>query len=148
MVNIIASAPYYDCNSIGNSTNTAYYAGLTPADVISKCKSEFSSLNFTLQIQNALSKNYNYSLSIAAYEAGTAISQTNPIYTGNANPAATANFIAANQNPGMYDIYKALLYKYKNSNYSQTAPLNIFSSIGLPSKYGSWGVLDYLDQIN
>jgi hypothetical protein len=29
-----------------------------------------------------------------------------------------------------------------------TAPLMLFSSIGLPSKYGSWGVLDYLDQIN
>ena len=47
----------------------------------------------------------------------------------------------------MYDVYKQLLYRYKNANYSSSAPLNIFSSIGLPSKYGSWGVLDYLDQI-
>ena len=23
----------------------------------------------------------------------------------------------------------------------------LFSSIGLPSKYGSWGLLDYLDQV-
>lgn len=48
----------------------------------------------------------------------------------------------------MYEIYKNLLYTYKQYNYSVSAPLMLFLSIGLPSKYGSWGVLDYLDQIN
>jgi hypothetical protein len=24
----------------------------------------------------------------------------------------------------------------------------LFSSVGLPSKYGSWGLLDYMDQVN
>ena len=56
--------------------------------------------------------------------------------------------MAANQAPAMYDIYKSLLYRYKSNNYSVNAPMNIFSSVGLPSKYGSWGVLDYMDQIN
>lgn len=48
----------------------------------------------------------------------------------------------------MYDVYKQLLNTYKQNNLITTAPMNIFSGIGLPSKYGSWGILDYLDQIN
>lgn len=47
----------------------------------------------------------------------------------------------------MYDIYKRLLNKYKDSNFTLNAPLMLFSSIGAPSKYGSWGLLDYLDQV-
>jgi hypothetical protein len=47
----------------------------------------------------------------------------------------------------MYDVYKQMLYTYKNNGFGQTAPLNLFSSIGSPSKYGSWGLLDYLDQV-
>jgi hypothetical protein len=47
----------------------------------------------------------------------------------------------------MYDVYKNLLYAYKRNNFTKTAPLMLFSSIGLPSKYGSWGLLDYMDQI-
>lgn len=143
---IVASAPYYDCNSIGNSTNTAYYAGLAASDVLSACNSSFTSLDPTLSIENVVATTYN--LAMAAYESGTAISESDTIYSGNTNAAATANFIAANQSPGMYDVYKALLYRYKSNNYTINAPLNIFSSIGLPSKYGSWGVLDYLDQVN
>lgn len=34
VVDIVAGAPYYDCDSIGNTTNTALYATLTPADII------------------------------------------------------------------------------------------------------------------
>jgi hypothetical protein len=47
----------------------------------------------------------------------------------------------------MYSVYKQLLSKYKDNNLTLNAPLMLFSSIGAPSKYGSWGVLDYLDQV-
>lgn len=47
----------------------------------------------------------------------------------------------------MYDVYKKLLYKYKTNGFTVNAPLMLFSSIGTPSKYGSWGLLDYLDQV-
>ncbi len=48
----------------------------------------------------------------------------------------------------MYDVYKQLLNRYKNAGFVQNAPLMLFSSIGTPSKYGSWGLLDYLDQVS
>lgn len=84
---------------------------------------------------------------MAAYESGTSISEQQTIYNGNETPGATTNFIATNRDSGMYNVYKALLNTYKQNNLATTAPMNIFSSIGLPSKYGSWGVLDYLDQV-
>lgn len=146
VANIVAAAPYYDCDNIGNSTNTAYFAGLTPADVINRCNSSFASLTPILNISNIVAQKYN--LSMATYESGTSISETDTIYSGNENPQATANFIKANDSPDMYSVYKQLLFLYKKNNYTRNAPMNIFSSIGLPSKYGSWGVLDYLDQVN
>jgi hypothetical protein len=42
VAHIIAGGAYYDCNSIGNTTNTALYATLTPADVIAKCNDNSS----------------------------------------------------------------------------------------------------------
>lgn len=145
VANIVAGGPYYDCDSIGNTTNTALYATLTPGDVISKCNTSFSSMDSILGIENTVAQAYG--LSMAAYEAGTSISETQTIYSGNDNAMATTNFIAANRDQGMYDVYKKLLNKYKDSNYTTSAPTMLFSSIGLPSKYGSWGLLDYMDQV-
>lgn len=72
VAHIIAGGPYYDCNEIGNSINTAYYAGLTPSDVIARCNSSFSSIDPVLAIQNTVASTYN--LSVSAYECGTSIS--------------------------------------------------------------------------
>jgi len=145
VAHIIAGGPYYDCNNIGNTVNSALYATLTPADIITRCNTSLSTLNPILSIQSTVSQAYN--LSMGGYEAGTSISENSVIYNGNDNAAATTNFIAANRDPAMYSIYKQLLYSYKNNGFISGAPLNLFSSIGLPSKYGSWGLLDYLDQV-
>jgi hypothetical protein len=147
VTNVIASAPYYDCNSIGNAVNTAVVATETPDDVITTCNNQFASLQSILQTGYNVSISYG-NISMATYEAGTSISEQQAIYTGGNNPAATVNFIAANRAPGMYNVYKTLLNNYQQSNYSTTGPTMLFSSIGLPSKYGSWGLLDYMDQIN
>lgn len=147
VASVIASAPYYDCNSIGNTVNTALVATQTVASVITTCQNQFGSLNSTLTTENTVSAAYG-NISMGAYEAGTSISEQQTIYNGAENPAATANFIAANRDPGMYNIYKTLLNDYKQFNFTKTAPLMLYSSVGLPSKYGSWGVLDYMDQVN
>lgn len=44
VANVIAGAPYYDCNSIGNTANTAKIASQTPAEVINICNTSFSKL--------------------------------------------------------------------------------------------------------
>jgi hypothetical protein len=49
----------------------------------------------------------------------------------------------------MKDIYKAVLNKLNSFGMMHNnAPTMLYSSIGAPSKYGSWGLLDYSDQIN
>jgi hypothetical protein len=143
---IIAAGPYYDCNSIGDTASTAQVATQTVSQVIQRCNTSFASLVTYLQLGSTVSANYS-NIPMAAYEAGTSISEYATIFSGGETPAATTTFIAANRDPGMYDIYKTLLNTYKTNNLGVTAPLMLFSSIGLPSKYGSWGLLDYLDQI-
>ena len=147
VASVIASAPYYDCKSIGNTVNTAIVATQDASSVITTCQNQFSSLNSTLTTENTVSATYG-NISMGAYEAGTSISEQQTIYNGAETPAATTNFIAANRDPGMYNIYKTLLYDYKQFNFTKTAPLMVYSSVGLPSKYCSWGVLDYMDQVN
>jgi hypothetical protein len=143
---VLAAAPYYDCNSIGNNVNTAVVATQTVGQVIQTCNNSFASLTSMLQVGVSVSASYN-NLPMATYESGTSISEYATIFSGGETPAATTTFIAANRDPGMYDVYKTMLNTYKQNNLTATAPLMLFSSIGLPSKYGSWGLLDYLDQI-
>lgn len=50
VVDIVAGGPYYDCDNIGNNTNTAIYATLTPDDVIERCNTSFASLQSILSI--------------------------------------------------------------------------------------------------
>jgi hypothetical protein len=145
LADIVAAGPYFDCDNIGNVTNTAYYATQTPGAVIDKCKSSLGTLDAMFSIESTIATTYN--VKKATYESGTSISETNTIYNGGENPAATANFIAANRDANMYDVYKNLLNKYKSSGLGTEAPLMLFSSVGLPSKYGSWGLLDYMDQV-
>lgn len=50
VAHIIAGGPYYDCNNIGNTTNTALYATLAPGDVLSRCSNSWGSLDSILAI--------------------------------------------------------------------------------------------------
>ena len=50
VANVVAGGPYYDCDSIGNTTNTALYATLTAADIIAKCNNSFSTMDSILSI--------------------------------------------------------------------------------------------------
>jgi len=74
VAHILASAPQYDCNSIGNTVNTANVASQTAAYVLQTCSAQFSSLVSVLQTAVGLSTTYG-NIALAAYEAGTAISE-------------------------------------------------------------------------
>lgn len=107
--NIIAIAPYFDCDNIGNSTNSAYYAIGTPDDIISRCSNTLASMDgvITPYLNLTLAKNLNFS----CYEAGTSISEQAPIYTGLDTPGLTDKFITANRDSRMQSIYRSILGK-------------------------------------
>jgi hypothetical protein len=45
---IIAGGPYYSCDNIGNTVNTALYSTLTPNDILNKCNNSFATLDTIL----------------------------------------------------------------------------------------------------
>jgi hypothetical protein len=96
-----------------------------------------------------LSYSNTIKIRLTFYESGTSISENNVIYTSVDTPGLTNLFISANQDARMKDIYRKILSNYYQNGLIQNGSTTmLFSSIGLPSKYGSWGVLDYADQIN
>lgn len=70
--NIIAIAPYFDCDNIGNAVNSAYYSIGTVDDIISRCQNTLSTLDGVIKPYQQLAA--NLSLNFSCYEAGTAIS--------------------------------------------------------------------------
>src|SRR5207248_11607878 len=79
-------------------------------------------------------------LELIAYEGGQHLVG----HGGAENDAAlTKLFAAANRHSRMYDLYR----KHLNHWFAEGGGLyGVFSYVGAPSKWGSWGVLEYQDQ--
>jgi len=75
-------------------------------------------------------------LQLVAYEGGQHLVSSN-------NPKLSEFFINLNRRPEMTDLYTKLLEAWKQAG--GTLFMN-FSDIGRPSKWGSWGALEYVSQ--
>jgi hypothetical protein len=75
-------------------------------------------------------------LQLVAYEGGQHLVNPN-------SDKLTEFFIALNRRPEMYDLYSQLLESWQQAG--GTLFMN-FSDIGTPSKWGSWGALEHVDQ--
>lgn len=75
-------------------------------------------------------------LQLIVYEGGQHLVNSN-------SPKLTDFFIALNRNPKMYDLYQQLLEGWKQ--FGGGLFVN-FSDIYQPGKWGSWGVLEHVDQ--
>ncbi|GAB4384631.1 MAG: hypothetical protein Kow00121_48400 [Elainellaceae cyanobacterium] len=75
-------------------------------------------------------------LQLVAYEGGQHLVRSD-------DEQLTEFFIALNRQPEMYDAYMQLLNSWKAN---QGNLFMNFSDIGKPSKWGSWGVLEHVDQ--
>jgi len=84
-------------------------------------------------------------LPVTFYEVGFAISESKTIYTGHDTAGATEKYIAYNRDPRMKNLTLDLLTIMRDK-FMENIPMFYFSSMGLPSKYGSWSVLEYMDQ--
>jgi len=81
-----------------------------------------------------------YALKIVAYEGGQHLVATG----ANVNDETlTQKLIDANRHPRMKDIYDTMFNAW--FNYGGDV-LMVFASVGSPSKWGSWGILEYMDQ--
>ena len=143
---LLAVGSYYDCGRLGSTQNSANSAIKTVEELVKICEDNLDTLDAFLQPQKLIAEQNN--LVLIAYECGTSISEEQTIYDGNETPGLTEKLIAVNRHPKMKTIYSNYLNMLKEKGLiSINSPSMIFSSIGLPSKYGSWGVLDYSDQV-
>ncbi|HEY9629303.1 MAG TPA: cellulose-binding protein [Coleofasciculaceae cyanobacterium] len=81
-------------------------------------------------------------LKFLAYEAGQHVAGRQGVEN---NAQLTQFFINLNRRPEMYEMYTKLLNSWKDEGGSLFMH---FSDIDEPSKWGSWGALEYVDQPN
>ena len=92
--------------------------------------------NYQYQLKVAQEKG----LSLVAYEGGQSIAGSGGVEN---DEQMTQFFIELNRRPEMYEIYTQMLNDWKDSGGTL---FNHFVDVGTPSKWGSWGALEYVTQ--
>ncbi len=81
-------------------------------------------------------------LELVVYEGGSHVVGNGKLKD---NEKITKFFIDLHRRPEFYDRYMEMLNAWKDEEGARTLFMN-FSDIGRPSKWGSWGVLEHVDQ--
>jgi hypothetical protein len=81
-------------------------------------------------------------LELVVYEGGSHVVGRGKVVN---NQKITDFFIELHRRPEFYDRYMEMLNAWKNTEGNRTVFMH-FSDIGRPSKWGSWGALEYVDQ--
>jgi len=133
----LAIAPYFGY-SFGDPKKADEVAQLTVEQLLEQCRAEVAKERERMAKQAAVAKKFGVKL--FAYEAGQHL-----VGHGGAenNQKLTDLFFAANRHPIMKDLYREYLGNWKAVGGDL---IMIFSSTGRPSKWGSWGILEYQDQ--
>jgi len=140
----VAIAPYFAAKPediFERSTDGSSVAGVTVDDVLELCVEDiFNSNRQHVMAQKAMADKYGASL--VAYEGGQHLGGQGPDPRNGGRMENDADYqnlmIAANRDPRMHNVYQAYFKQW-----SELVPGGVFahfSFIGLPSKWGSWGV--------
>jgi hypothetical protein len=134
----LAVAPYFGY-SFGDPKKADQTAKMTPEQLLDALAKEVDGENRELIVKQAKLAQ-KYKLELIAYEGGQHLAG----FGGAENNDALRDlFIAANRSPRMGELYK----KHLNHWFDNGGGLYVvFSNVGKPNKWGSWGVLEYQDQ--
>jgi hypothetical protein len=83
-----------------------------------------------------------HGLELVVYEGGSHVVGIGGVEN---NQKITDFFIELHRRPEFYDRYMEMLNAWKDTPGNRTVFMH-FSDIARPSKWGSWGVLEYVDQ--
>ena len=83
-----------------------------------------------------------FGLRLVAYEGGQHLVATGALMN---NEALTEKLIAANRNPRMAQLYDKMFDAWFSESGNEL--LVLFNSAELPTKYGSWGLLESQEQL-
>ncbi|NET39040.1 MAG: cellulose-binding protein [Cyanothece sp. SIO1E1] len=84
-------------------------------------------------------------LELVAYEGGSHVVGTGGVEN---NEKMTEFFIELHRQPEFYDLYTKMLTAWQQDPTGTRTVFMHFSDIGKPSKWGSWGALEHVDQAN
>ncbi len=134
----LAIAPYFG-NEFGDPNKAEQTAQMSLDKLFAGLKAEVEGKNHKM-IQEQAKLARRFKVQLIAYEGGQHL-----VGHGGAenNAKLTDLFIAANRDPRMADLYRTHL---KNWFAEGAGVYVVFSYVGKPSKWGSWGVLEYQDQ--
>ena len=131
LTDAIASAPYFG-GYLGGEKE--WVNNHTVDDILIACENHIQEVMNTVDQQ--VKQADSYGKIFLAYEAGQHLCGTG----GNENDQdMTDKFIAANRHPRMQELYHNYLERWKASG---ARTMCIFSSIGTPSKWGSWSIIE------
>ena len=134
---VIAIAPYFG-NSLGDPASVEKVARMKVADILEACQQ-------SLRENKAIIRKYaqeaqKRGLQLMAYEGGQHLVG----YAGaENNEALTKLFHDANRHPKMKELY---LEDLKNWQESGGGVFCLYASMGRYSKWGSWGLMEFVDQ--
>jgi hypothetical protein len=134
----LAIAPYFG-HSFGSPKNVDATLAMSPEQLLDALEKEVNGPNAEMiRKQAAIAKKHR--LRLLAYEGGQHL-----VGTGGAenNQALTNLFIEANRHPRMYDLYRN---HFRHWTEAGGGLFMIFSNVAAPSKWGSWGMLEYQNQ--
>ncbi len=145
----LAIAPYFDCGGLGSSSKAALTALMTESQIISACNTSIATDVKSL-VKSIKATADAYGLKMITYESGQSLVEYNVMAYGNGETSGLTNlFISVNRNAKMKDLYLAYISVMRSEGViggSSGVPLIHFSSCGTPSKYGSWGSIEYTGQ--
>lgn len=129
----LAVAPYFG-SEIFNAKNAVSNAATTVPQILAMLRADIQSNVALTQKQAAIASQYK--LQLVAYEQGQSLEPSG----GTQDLPGVASLIAAcNRDPGMKDLY---LQDFANWQSAGGGLYNLFTSMGGPSKWGSWGLLE------
>ena len=77
------------------------------------------------------------------YESGASMVEYDAMMTGVETPGATDKYIALNRDSRMYQVYMNYYRMFERYNLTENCH---YAYVALPSKYGSWHLMETLDQ--
>ena len=134
----LAIAPYFG-GGFGSPDQQETVAKMTPEHLLDALDKEIEGQN-RVWIEGTAKVAKKHKVQLVAYEGGQHL-----VGVGGAenNEKLAQLFFAANRHPRMYDLYRKHLKHWSDAGGGLYA---VFSNVSQPSKWGSWGTLEYQDQ--
>lgn len=134
---MLAVVGYFDCGS-----PSALSVALNDVAVTFQgCEDDLANVENLVSAHAEIARQFMVGLGM--YESGSSLVEYEAMMTGIETPGATDKYIAVNRDSRMYQIYMNYYRMFDKYNLTENCH---YCYVALPSKYGSWELMDTQDQ--